>query len=195
MLKLMLEYFGHLIWKADSLEKTLMLGKIEGKRRKDWRMMKWLGSTTNSMDMNLSKLHKTVKDWGAWHTTVHESYKELDMTEQLNNTNNIHNTKASTSEKWESLSRVWLFAISWTIQSGILQARILEWVDVPFYSGPPNPGIEPRSPLLQADFLSAEPQGKPSLYNVNLKNAIIKCKAGNCSIWSGEKFIIWVLYA
>ena len=67
--------------------------------------MKWLGSITNSMDINLSKLLKTVKDRGAWHTTVHESYKELDMTEQLNNTNNIHNTKASTSES-ESLSVV-----------------------------------------------------------------------------------------
>ena len=62
MLKLKLQYFGHLMLRADSLEKTLMLGKIEGKRRRRWQGIRWLESITESMDMNLGKLRDTVKD-------------------------------------------------------------------------------------------------------------------------------------
>ena len=71
MLKLKLQYFGHLMQRADSLEKTLMLGKIEGRRRRGWQRMRWLDSINDSMDMNLSKLQETVKDREAWHSTVH----------------------------------------------------------------------------------------------------------------------------
>ena len=71
MLKLKLQYFGHLMGRTDSLEKTLMLGKIEGRKRRGWQRMRWLDSITDSMDMNLSKLQKTVKDREAWHATVH----------------------------------------------------------------------------------------------------------------------------
>ena len=71
MLKLKLQYFGHLMQRADSLERTLMLGKIEGKRRKGWQRMTWLDNTTNSMDMNLSTLWEIVEDRGAWNVTVH----------------------------------------------------------------------------------------------------------------------------
>ena len=85
LLKLKLQYFGHLIRRANSLEKTLMIGKIEGKRRKGRQRMRWLDGFTDSMDMSLSKLWEIVKDreaspWGC---------KELDTTKRLSNSNKM----------------------------------------------------------------------------------------------------------
>ena len=71
MIKLKLQYFGHLMQRTDSLEKTLMLGKTEGGRRRGRQRMTWLDSITNSMHMNLSKLWEIVEDRGAWRATVH----------------------------------------------------------------------------------------------------------------------------
>ena len=71
MLKLKLQYFGYLMQRASLLEKTLMLGKTEGKRRRGWQRTRWLDSITDSLDMNWSKLREIVKDRGAWRAAVH----------------------------------------------------------------------------------------------------------------------------
>ena len=106
MLKLKLQYFGYLIQRADTLEKTLMLGKIEGRRRRGWQRVRWLDGITDSIDLSFSKLWGIVKDRESWQATVH-GFAEAEMTEWLND--NV------TGDQWVSFfSGLFLAPMSFT---------------------------------------------------------------------------------
>ena len=115
MLKLKLQYFGHLMW-TDSLEKTLILGKTEGKIIRDWQRMRWLGGITDSMDMNLNKLRETVEERGAWSAAVHGVTKSWTW---LNDW--------ITRPKRVPGPSLWISDLSWDWHLGVPEHNFTDW--------------------------------------------------------------------
>ena len=173
MLKLKLQYFGHLMRRADSFEKTLMLGKIEGRRRRGQQRMRWLDGIIDWMDMGLGGLRELVMDREAWRAEVHGVTKS--WTREWLNWTELHIALMKTSLVYltvcacvlSCLSCVWLYATPWTVASqaplsmGILQARILEWVAVPSSSGPSQCRDQTCTSFRAGRFFTTEPPGKP----------------------------------
>ena len=118
MLKLKLQYFGHLMRRADSLEKTLMLGKIEGGRRRGQQRMRWLDGITNTMDMSLSKLRELVMDREGWHTAIHGVAKSWTRQSDFTFTFPFHALEKATAP--HSSTPAW--RVPWMEEPGRLQS-------------------------------------------------------------------------